>query len=381
MLDVALTRLSRLEAVVGATSGVLHDVNNLLTVLSGNLFLLTEAVHDDESVFKRCCDARLAADHAGAIIRELLTSRQSHDDSSAVICPAEHVVAIEGLLRRTVGPRHTLTTSADPHPWHVEASAVQFESAVINFVLNAYQAMAAGGTIDIHIDNVANADDSADLPPGEFVRIRVSDSGPGIPARVLTRTCGFDSQDGAPERDQGFGLGLRMIRRFAAQAGGVMKLANEEAKGARAELWLPRCARRSSGSDTTTVPLSTLPRGSEKVLVAMADAEVANTVESLLDAMGYSVVKADDRREALEVARVHRDLNLIICNRTASGVSSDRRWLARLRGISPDIRQIAIVDHGDDFDDVAPDANACVHHPVAVPTLAQAMREAMEDKP
>ena len=378
LLDTALARVGRLEAVVGATSGVLHDVNNFLTVLSGNLFLLTEAVRGDEAVFHKCRDARHAADHAGALIRELLTSRHVPDATPTVICPARHVVAIEGLLRRTVGSRHSLTTTADSDPWYVEASAAQLESAVINLVLNADQATATGGRIDICVNNVVNARNTEDLPVGEFVRIRVSDNGPGVPSHMLSQNADPVSCGEHTERSRG--LGLAMVRRFVSQTSGVMRIESEEGEGVRAELWLPRCAQELDVTGSTTIPLSTLPHGSEKVLVAMSDSDVGNTVESLLDAVGYFVVKVDGRREALEAALVQRDLALVICDRSACDMASDTRWLTRLRSINPAIRQIAIVDHTDDFDHVAPDANACLRRPVTVPALARAMREAMEDE-
>ena len=380
LLDAALARVGRLEAALAAQGGVLHDVNNLLTVLSGNLFLVTESVREDGPLFARCRDARHAADRASALIRELLTFEHDRDVAPAVICPANYLAAIEALLRRAVGSRHTLTIGSVKDPWCVRVSSAQLESAVINLVLNAHQALGSVGRIDIRIDNVTVTHTTADedgLPCGEFVRIRVSDDGPGVPPAILARLDGRAVGDG--DTPESRGMGLTMVGRFAAQANGALRVASAPREGTSANLWLPRCIQDADMTASMTTPLSTLPSGSEKVLVAMADGEVGRTVKRLLDALGYSVVTAGDRKQALETARVQRDVVLLVCERSPGGAESDTRWLTRLRSINPSIRQIAILGHGDDCGRVAPDADVCLRRPVAVAALAKAVRDAIED--
>ncbi|HEX9852221.1 MAG TPA: histidine kinase dimerization/phospho-acceptor domain-containing protein, partial [Woeseiaceae bacterium] len=102
LLDRALARVGRLEAVMAVSGGTLHDVNNLLTVLSGNLYLLTESVRNDPDLYEKGRRARNATERASALIREVLTFARDPDQRSIAICPANHVLALEPLLRRAI---------------------------------------------------------------------------------------------------------------------------------------------------------------------------------------------------------------------------------------------------------------------------------------
>ena len=153
-LDEALSRVGRLESMLAATGGALHDVNNLLTVLAGNLYLMTEAVRDHPQLLEKSRGTRNTAQRASSLLRELLDSAREPEDQAGIINPAKHVAALKPLLHRGINKKHRFEIRHSKDPWTVAASASQFESAVMNLVINANEAMSEPGAIEIRVENV-----------------------------------------------------------------------------------------------------------------------------------------------------------------------------------------------------------------------------------
>ncbi len=377
-LDEALSRVGRLESVLAATGGALHDVNNMLTVLSGNLYLMTEAVRGEPVLLEKCRDARNTASRASVLIRELLGSARDTQDHSAVICPARHVAGMESILRRGIDSNHSFRVRHSLEPWTVAASAAQFESAIANLVINANDAMREPGSIEVRIQNVEldrRAAAEIDLAPGKYVRSSVIDTGTGIPPGLrarLTEPLVTTKISGC-----GNGMGLAMVQRFAARANGALKIASKEGSGTTMAIWLPYAAGNADTTANMTMPLSTLPAGHETVLVVTNNADVQRTLQELLDALGYAAISARDRSDALDCARRVQKVSIVICDRFAGDRPSARKWLRALQHSQPEIRQLAIVGLGEEGAKVAPDADAYLHSPVAIEELADSLRAVM----
>ena len=380
ILDNALARVGRLEMVLAATGGALHDVNNLLTVLSGHLYLMTESVRDQPDLYSKSRNARNAAERASTLIHELLTfARDPHEDAT-VICPARHVVAMKSLLRRSIDSKHRFEIRHSDSPWSVATSAAQLESALANLVINAHEAMSQPGSIEVCIENVELPQDRATklkLAPGEYVCLQVIDTGAGIPADVLSRVTEplFTSKPAG----QGSGMGLAMVQRFTAKALGGLRVNSVEGCGTRVQIWLPRTDRSSEVTASMTIPLSTLPSGEESVLLVAHDLDVRDTVHQLLEALGYRVTSTGMRTEAVEIVRQQMDVAIFICDRSANDVEQD--WIDAVRRVKPEIRHLAILPPGISAADAAPDANAYLYQPIGVAELARSMRSALEPNP
>ncbi len=374
-LDEALSRVGRLESILAATGGALHDVNNLLTVLAGNLYLMTEAVRDQPKLLEKSRGTRNTAQRASSLIRELLDSARDPEDQAGIISPAKHVVALEPLLRRGIDKKHRFEIRHSRDPWTVAASASQFESAVMNLVINANEAMSEPGAIEIRVENVELDPERAQglaIPAGNYVRARVMDNGPGIPARLLARIT--QPLVTTKPTGQGNGMGLAMVKRFAARSNGTLSITSAEGRGTTMGIWLPRSSESGDATANMTLPLSTLPGGNETVLLVTDDGEVCETVQELLESLGYRVVAARDRGSALTRARKAQKISAVICERSEENRERETRWLNALRRIYPDVRQLALLQLGDDGANVAPDADASLHRPLAVNELADAVR-------
>lgn len=378
VLDQALARVARLEAALAASGGALHDVNNLLTVLSGQLFLMTEALREQPEILDKSRSARNAAERASALIRELLGSAQDACAETNIVCPAHHVVAATNLLRRGIPSMHRFAVAHDDDPWTVRASASQLESALANLVINAAEAMSEPGMIDVRIDKVsvdAGLATQRSLEAGDYVRISVADNGPGIPADRL--------QDirqplvTTKARGHGYGIGLSMVDRFARAAGGSLHIDSREGHGTRMSIYLPRSAERADVTANLTLPLATLPNGDETVMLCTRDNDVRQTVGQLLSALGYTVLTAKNRAEALAHASRTDSIAVIVSDRF--GITRDEydHSLRSLRHSQPEMRQVVILELGEDIAEVAANADASVHRPVAIAELAIAVRKAI----
>ena len=225
-IETSLTHGARMEAVASLTSGIAHDFSNLLTVLVGNLYLISEGVRDREALHEKTKLTRDAAKRGIDLIRQLLAfARNEWDGASPSIDPSKLISKIEPLLRRSVGSGIKLETSIAPDVGLVDASAGQLESAIVNLVINARDAIERSGTIRIVALNTSvdqRAASGHGVRSGDYVRISVEDSGRGIPEHLLGRV--FEPFFTTKGERKGTGLGLAMVRLFATHASGTAVL-------------------------------------------------------------------------------------------------------------------------------------------------------------
>jgi signal transduction histidine kinase len=260
--EAALRQAQKLEAVGQLTGGIAHDFNNLLTVVIGNLILAIGRVSENSTVVPLLQGALEAAERGVSLIQRLLAfaRKQRLDPRSVDLCRL--VANIEELLQRTLGGRIRLAIAraADVAPASVDAN--QLELAILNLTINARDAMPAGGSLRIGLENRrADRRSPHQLAPGDYVVISISDTGTGMDEATLTRA--FDPFFTTKEIGSGSGLGLPMVQGFAAQSGGAVQIRSRLGGGTTVELWLPRADE----------PPSEPVRGDQSLLVMSQDAQ------------------------------------------------------------------------------------------------------------
>jgi signal transduction histidine kinase len=383
--DVAnelIARVARLEASLTLTAGTVHDVNNVLTVLSGNLFLLTESVRDQPKLCEQARRARNAAARGSTLLRELLTYNREQDGEAKCISPGNHVTALKPLLLRTVkagGAENELKVTVDDNAGSVMASAARFESVVINLVINARDALPGHGKVHVRVKNVDLAEDQAQalgLTADRYVCIRVTDNGKGIPAEYLDRVT--EPLFSTKRRDGGSGLGLAMVAFFVEGCRGALRIDSVEGSGTRVRLWLPRTEKFAETTANMTLPLSTLPSGDEHLLLLSRDGELRGLIRQILEALGYTVIVAASIEDADRALAGSPAPALVLSERSSESQRAERRWLAELRETYPDVRHVALLQAGANVDAVAPDCDGHVYRPVTVPEIAKTVRAALE---
>ena len=377
-----IARVARLEASHTLTAGTVHDVNNVLTVLSGNLFLLTESARDQPKLCEQARRARNAAARGSTLLRELLTYNREQDGETKCISPGNHVTSLKPLLLRTVragGADNELKVTVDDNAGSVMASAARFESAVINLVINARDALQGHGKVHVRVNNVHLQEKQAKklgLTADRYVCVGVVDNGRGIPAQHLDRVT--EPLFSTKRKDGGSGLGLAMVKHFVESCRGALRIDSVEGRGTRVRLWLPRTEKLAETTANMTLPLSTLPGGDERLLLLSRDVELRGLIRQILEALGYSVVVAASIEDADRALAGSPGPALVISERSTEALRVERRWLDELRESYPGVRHVALLQAGANVDDAAPDSDGHVYRPVTVPELAKAVRNALE---
>ncbi|WP_180732604.1 PAS domain S-box protein [Paraburkholderia sp. PGU19] len=312
----ALFQAQKMEALGKMTGGVAHDFNNVLQVLRGNLELLG-ARHDDAWSRARIGRAIEAVERGSKLASQLLAfgRRQALQPVATHLGDVLH--GMEDLLRRALGERVQVRvheSRASGELWNVLVDTHQLENVVLNLAINSRDAMPEGGVLTFGLSNAvlyAQAAVAAQVEPGEYVKMTVTDTGAGMSAEVVERA--FDPFFTTKPEGEGTGLGLSMAYGFVLQSGGHIELASTPGVGTTVTIYLPRstdpavarpAVQAESESDEDL-------RGGETVLVVEDDRRVQLTVVDMLSQLGYSVLTANDATEALTVLRSGAKVDLL----------------------------------------------------------------------
>jgi PAS domain S-box-containing protein len=294
--EAALLRAQKMEAVGQLTGGVAHDFNNLLTAVIGSLEMMQrEAVNPRVG---RLADSALRAATRGAELTQQLLSFARRQVLKPVAADVAALLGeMELLLRHAGGGAVEVAIDAPPGLWPCEIDPAQFQSAILNLVVNARDAMPEGGTVTIAVQNVEPSalPSAIDVAAGAYVAVAVRDTGHGMTQEALVRA--FEPFFTTKEIGKGSGLGLSMVYGFAKQSGGGVGLESTPSLGTCVTLYLPQ-AHWPANADAAEASEATA-RGAGAVLVVDDDEHVRQvSVEMLLD-FGYRVSAAADGHAAL----------------------------------------------------------------------------------
>ncbi|MBK8159847.1 MAG: PAS domain-containing protein [Rhodospirillaceae bacterium] len=322
--EAQLRQAQKMEAVGQLTGGVAHDFNNILQGITGAMEMVRRRIASGklEGIDRFLDGALQSAQRAAGITQRLLAfSRRQSLDPKPIDVNA-HMTDMRELLGRTLGPNIELQTRLAPDLWPAECDANQLESAVLNLALNARDAMEAGGELIIETRNVTLDDDDArkeaDLVPGDYVAIYVTDSGVGMPQDVMERA--FDPFFTTKPIGQGTGLGLSMIYGFAKQSHGHVALMSAPGAGTTVQLYLPRStAAPGKAAPWARVPPVSLPgapdatgRKDETVLVVEDEPAIRLLIGDLLQELGYRAIIVEDGQQAIPILRSDARIDLLI---------------------------------------------------------------------
>jgi PAS domain S-box-containing protein len=297
----ALHQAQKMEAIGQLTGGVAHDFNNLLTVIVGGLDMMIRRPEQTDRVLRLANAAMSAARRGEQLTQQLLAFSRRQMLRPETLDPNRLLRGFEALAQRAVGESVTLKLDLAPDVAPIRIDAAQFESAVLNLIVNARDAMQAGGTITLRSRNVRRG---APVPPddgpaGPYVEISVSDTGTGIDGQTLARA--FEPFFTTKEVGKGSGLGLSQVYGFVRSAGGTVEIDSAVGAGTTVMLSFPGSAEaavdeRPAGQGATA--LRPAAHG-ETILLVEDDEQVRGmAVDSLRD-LGYTVMVACNAREAL----------------------------------------------------------------------------------
>ena len=326
----------KMDAIGQLSDGIAHDFNNILSVIGGNLEMIA-AVDLPPAARRAVARAEDAAKRAARITQRLLAFARRQPLREQTIAINSVLEDMTDILQRAVGPAIQVNMHLAPDVGEVTTDIDQFETAVLNLSVNARDAMPNGGALTIEAEGVRFDGDAQDAPPGEYIRVSVSDTGFGMSPEVCARAIEpfFTTKDVG----SGTGLGLSMVYGFMKQIGGHAQLYSEVGLGTRVSLFFPR-----QGADTAAEIREadlTAPTGNgETVLVVEDDPDVRLITVSRLESLGYRVRIAVDGGSALDSVRANADIRLALVDVVMPGGMDGHAVADEIEKIAPQVKLI-----------------------------------------
>jgi signal transduction histidine kinase/CheY-like chemotaxis protein/multisubunit Na+/H+ antiporter MnhG subunit len=326
--EAALRQAQRMEAIGQLTGGIAHDFNNLLTVMSGNAALLSDHASDD-TVRRRASAIQRAADQGERLTRQLLAFSRRQPLRPEPVDLRQRRQEIVEMLSQSLRDDIELTVEVPEDLWPIMVDPTELELALLNIGVNARDAMPNGGRLCVEARNFTFSPSNTAADEnliGDFVALRLSDTGTGMAAEVRARA--FEPFFTTKEVGLGSGLGLSQVYGFAKQSGGAALIDSEIGKGTTITLHLRRAATAPVVRKTAVageVPVTV----SARILLVEDDREVENVAAELLHDIGCQVVQAHDGESALAVLERDPEIELVISDIAMPGGMSGLQ-LARI---------------------------------------------------
>lgn len=337
-LEAQLHQAQKMEAIGNLTGGMAHDFNNMLGVIIGNIDLLRDLKGDDPDIDELTREALDAAFRGADLTRRLLAFARQQPLRPQHVDVNELVSGITRLLRRTIGEDVEISLDLAAELWPVVVDPAQLEASLTNLATNARDAMADGGRLMIVTGNrtldTDYAAQHAEVVPGGYVMLEVSDTGCGMTPEVMHRI--FEPFFTTKSRDKGTGLGLSMVFGFIKQSGGHIGVYSEPGIGTTFRLFLPRMAEDVPAVEESCATPLLHGRG-ESVLVVEDNAALRRVVTRQLGELGYRVLAAENAAAGLELLD-RQSIDLLLTDIVMPGGINGRELARRARQRWPSIK-------------------------------------------
>ena len=353
--EAQLRQSQKMDAVGQLTGGVAHDFNNILTVITGTIGILSDAVANDPqmSAIARMIDD--AAERGASLTKHLLAFARRQPLQPREIDVNPLIIETAKLLRPTLGEQIQINPQLARDAWPALVDPSQLTTAILNLALNARDAMPSGGKLVIESGNVSLDDSYAemnrDVVAGNYVMVAVSDTGTGISPENLERV--FDPFFTTKEVGKGTGLGLSMVFGFVKQSNGHVKIYSDVGHGTTVKIYLPR-ATGLSDTPVESIGSTRIEGGNETILVVEDDALVRRYVVTQIQSLGYNTLEASRASEALEIIDGPGHVDLLFTDVIMPGSMNGRQLVDTAIVRRPGLKTLftsgytenAIVHHG-----------------------------------
>lgn len=338
-LEAELRQSQKMEAIGTLAGGIAHDFNNILSAIIGFADLGRLHVRNPEKM-SDYLDRLLAAAHrAKELVRQILTFTRQSERALAPTSLGPLVKETLGLLRASFPATIEIESRMDPGLGPVNADPTQIHQVLMNLCTNARQAMGVrgGGTLTVSLEGIRVGSDGVtgfpDLAPGDYMRLTVADTGPGIPAAIRHRI--FDPYFTTKGLGEGTGLGLSVVHGIVNRHGGRVFVESRPGQGTAFHVMFPQMAGEAQA--VSRPGPASLASGTERILLVDDEPALATLGRDILGAAGYRVTAVTDSREALERFSARADgFDLVLTDMTMPGMTGTE-LTRRIRAIRPEI--------------------------------------------
>jgi two-component system cell cycle sensor histidine kinase/response regulator CckA len=348
-LEEQFRQAQKMEAFGQLAGGVAHDFNNLLTIISGYSDILLESPRLDDRSRELVREIHTAGSRAALLTGQLLAFSRRQVVQPRVLDLNAVVAGAEQMLGRLIGEDVTLTTAPAPGLDRVKADAGQVEQVLLNLVVNARDAMPRGGRITIVTANVVLNDADrlgrAEVTPGRYVRLTVTDTGCGMTEEVRRHI--FEPFFTTKGPGKGTGLGLATVFGIVKQSGGHIGVASEVGRGTTFEIHLPAVAEVAPPPPPPVRPVP-IPSGTETILIVEDEQGVRALTRAALQSNGYTLLEAADGEEAVRFGERHPGPIHLLVSDVVMPRMGGRQLAERLAALRPEMRVMFVSGYTDD---------------------------------
>lgn len=343
-LEQQLMQAVKLESVGRLAGGIAHDFNNLLTTILGFAQLILDMSDPKSPIHNEAKEILRAAERGAELTRQLLTLARSRLTQLRPIDLNGVVREMDQLLRRTLGEDIELVTILGEKIASVQASTTLLEQVIINLAVNARDAMPGGGRLILETTMVeldaSFCSQRIGIRPGRYVRLRIADTGHGIPPEALPHI--FEPFFTTKASSRGSGLGLTTVYSIIKQLGGYVEVDSAVGQGTTVDIYLPAVEEEPEAQVEILETQETLPRGNETVLLVEDEDTVRHLTVRMLRTLGYHVLEARHATEALAIARQYRKPIHLVISDVVMPHMGGYEMVKKLREIRSDFRVVYI---------------------------------------
>jgi PAS domain S-box-containing protein len=349
-----IRQAEKMEAVGQLTGGIAHDFNNILTVITGTIEILADAVVKEPELAAIAKMIDEAASRGADLTQHLLAFARKQPLQPRETDLNTLIIETVKLLRPTLGEQIEIESVFEDEACLATVDANQLATALLNLAINARDAMPDGGKLTLETRSAVLDENYAsvhsEVRPGRYALIAVSDTGTGIPAGILDKV--FDPFFTSKAPGKGTGLGLSMVYGFVKQSAGHIKIYSEEGHGTTIKIYLPPGTGAPLAPEAAATPA--IPRGHETILVVEDDKLVRDSVLTQLRSLGYVTLEAANGAEALAVIEAGHPFDLLFTDVIMPGAMNGRQLANKVRKSRPGLKVLftsgytenAIIHHG-----------------------------------
>ncbi len=368
--ESSLRQAQKLQAVGQLAGGVAHDFNNLLTAVVGALDLIRGRLPAGQEGLVRLVDNALhAAERGSKLTSQLLAFSRRQRLLPTPTDLNMTVVALSNLLGSTLGRSIRIQTDLIQDLWPAMVDPSQIEAAILNLAINARDAMPDGGVLTIATRNVSLGVGGG-TAPGDYVAVRVADTGTGMAAEVVARV--FEPFFTTKEPGRGSGLGLSQVHGLAVQSGGDVRIESKPGEGTTVTLLMPRARALPAMVRTESASGRGGTRRRARVLVVDDDRDVRQMTAEMLSERGYSVEMAADAQEALAMLERDPGFDAILVDYVMPGMNGIALMQA-VRTLCPGMKSLLMTGHAEMRSGEVIGAESILRKPFNVATLDERM--------